>query len=182
MALHIEYLVDDIQTYLQAKLPAQLLTAAIDNRVGQLPVPNPQNYFIGEPNRYRAYQAPAVFLITERTKRPGVTESGWNFTQKQEHTMVVDVLVENRSEELLTRECWRMAVAFDAVLDSADLSIAPTLTSPPGTARTWGTETFVTDIDYGVLFTRGKAEQRTFRKDILIELLIKHWDQRTPMG
>ncbi len=182
MALHIEYIINDLQTYLQAKLPAQLVLASVDNLIGQLPVPRNEDYFIGEPSRYQAYQAPAVFLISEHTKRPAITENGWNQIQKQDHTVNIDVVIENRTEEFLTRGCWRYAEAFDAVLDGADITGAPTLTTPPGAARDWSAEVFVTNIDYGVLFTREHREQRIFRKDILIDLLIKHWDQRTPMG
>lgn len=177
MALHIEENLDDLARYMQDRFGSALADVMAKRGTAiQLPAPQPQNYFIGEPSRYRAYNAPAVFLVAESTARPtpGGADEGQAF-QKQEHTVMVALLIEEQDEERLSRACYRYAEAADSILEDVDISGANA--SDP---RDWSTKCFITDIDYGVMFTAEQGGQRTFRKDVVLNLLIKHWDLLTP--
>ncbi len=173
MPLHIEQVVDDLKTFLQANLKSQLDTVLAEHS-NTLPmrVPRFDDYFIGEPNRYRAYTAPAIFLATPATIRPG--EGGadeWATMLRQEHRVLIDVLMEAAGEDQLTRMCWRMAQAIDSCLHDQDVT--------PAGITTRSCKVLIPKIDYGQMFV--SKDQRTFRKDIWVELLVRHWDLLTPL-
>lgn len=172
MALHIEHVIDDLKTYLQANLKASLDTVLAEHS-STLPlrVPRPEDYFIGEQNRYRAYTAPAIFLATPATIRPNEGQADqWSTTLKQEHRILIDVLVETTTgEEALTRMCWRMAQAIDSCFHLREFVPANT------TNRSY--MAYIPKIDYGQMFV--SQDQRVFRKDIWLEVIVRHFDLLT---
>jgi hypothetical protein len=179
VALNIEAIVDDLSAYLQAHLPTALTTVMnAANSVGRpsygIAVPGAASYFIGEQSRYRAYQAPALFLIVPSTVRPNEGRAGeWATMLHQEHTVLLDILMEAPGEEALTRCCYRMADAIDATVHDQDIT--------PPTITTRATKVFVTKVDYGAMFTPKDSPQRVFRKDVWVQLLVRHDDQLTPI-
>ena len=170
--LNVEQLTTDLITYCVARAPAILAT--VQGKYGSsIPLPAIQRdrYFIGEPSRFRAYETPCAFVVTERTRRT----SEANVHDFKLHSLLLSILVEDKDEQRLTRSCWRYAEAYDAVLhhpELVDVNVA---------GRTWSAQSDVTGIDYGVMFVRDPND-RVFRKDIALELTIKHWDLLTPMG
>lgn len=181
MAIHAEEVLDDMKLYLQGRLPAQLdaLVLPPDNthlRIA-LPAPTPENYFIGEPSRYRAYIAPALFIVANRTARPRVLTGGEDAnTIYQHHLLLISIMVEGLTEEELTRACFRYAEALNACIHNHDITTAPS------TARTWSTLCKVRSIDWGVMFTAEQSGQRIFRKDVALDVVVFHWDLLSPMG
>lgn len=177
MPLHIEQACADLQAYAQANIAGAL--ANVQSEVTgslSIPVAEPanENYFIGEPSRFRAYATPCVFLFADRTHRPlAGTSRDWNADLYQEHRILFIVVTEGQDEQELTRACFRYAQAFDAVLNEAD----PT---PVGvTGRSY--KVFVTDVDFGITYTRQHADQRTFRKDVSLVLNVHHYDSLTQL-
>jgi hypothetical protein len=176
MPLHVEQVVDDVLSHLRTNYATELAT--VTSETGPVPrvsTPRPQDYYIGEPSRFQSYRAPSLFLITNRSGRPGEGQGReWNSVRYQEHSFLIDIVVEDTDEQRLTRMCWRHAQAVDSVLHDQEVT--------PKTVSDRTVKVFVVGIDYGVMFTRQATNQRVFRKDIIVELLIKHWDLMTPMG
>lgn|SRR5574337_211940 len=175
MPLHIEPLVNDIIAQVRSALPTQLasVAAATDTSLA-LTAPPTERYYIGEPNRYSSYNAPSIFVITETTDLP-LTNSDreWHTLLNMEHRVLLDCLVEERDETRLTKACWRYAQALVTCLHGLEIA--------PSTTTTRSEIAWVRKIDYGVLFTNTHKDQRIFRKDVVIELLIQHKDLLTPL-
>lgn len=174
MPLHIEQIAGDVIALLQMNYAAAL-TYVTTEQGFDLPLSPPEasSYFIGEPNRYRPFDCPAIFVISQRTKRRDTSGRGGNTVLLQDHDMAINIVVEWTDEESLTRMCWRHAQAVDTIINSCELV--------PGSISQYGALANITDIDYGVTYTRQQADQRLFRKDIWLAMLVRHQDQYTPV-
>ena len=177
MAVRVEEVANDVITYVRARFATQLAsvaTAATTAGLPAYPLPYPRNesYLIGEPSRYRVYQAPAVLVVplrSDRTKDP--TPQAEGITDFQVVSMLLVLLIEGRNEEELTRICMRYAQAASESVHNADV----------GTSANYTAVVYVNGIDYGVTFTRDQAGQRVFRKDATLELRI-HYRGTFTMG
>lgn len=168
MAVQVEDVAEDVLVYMQARFPTQL--AAVATAVAAkgypnypLPYPRKESYLIGEPSRYRVYQAPAVLVSpmrADRTKDP--TRDAEAVTDFQVISMLVILLIEGRDENELSRVCMRYARAASESVHNADV----------GTTAAYTATVYVNGIDYGVTFTRDQSGQRVFRKDATLELRI----------
>lgn len=172
--LNTEAIAGDILRHLRANFRAQLVD--VFARVGAgtaLGSVRPESYFIGDPSRFRVYQAPSCFLAIPRTNRPGEAGAGHAPQRYQEHPALAIWVLEAPGEEELTRLGWRVAEAADACLHDQDVT--------PGSPEARSTKCFVTGVDYGSTLTR-ESHQRVFRKGVTLEVLVKHWDLQTPMA
>lgn len=186
--LTIELILQQTKGYLQQQLPTALnsLTPNSNQYAGMefsIPAPAFEDYFIGEPSRLVAYNAPAIFVVAEKTTRPGVNTGGeWNFTQRQSHRIMVAVLVEQLSEENLTLAGFRYLEAIDQCLHNIDITnIASLLTPGAWPNSNYSTLTKVVGFDYGAAFVTQRNTQRVFRKDVIANVLVEHWDHLDPM-
>lgn len=166
--INIEAVVDDLIRHLRQNFRLQLEQVAATWGLGIPLAPvRPESYLVGDPTRYRGYQAPACFIKVPQTRRGFRAQNFFD----QEHPMTVIYEIEGQSEEQLTRAAWRMGEAADACLHDQDLT--------PASATGRSMKIFVTGIKYDV--TRASAGN-VFRKRIALDLLVKHWDQMTPMA
>lgn len=172
--VNVEAVADDIVDHLRHTVTPELHRVASRSGLGIPLAPvKANNFFIGDPMRYRGYTAPVCFVAIPRTNRPG--EAGaktYNDVRYQEHPALIMWVLEGNDEELLTRACYRYAEMADACLHDQDIT--------RNTSLTRSTKLFVTGINYGPVYMRGK--ERIFRKDVTIELLVKHWDLIAPMA
>lgn len=167
----IEQILDDVVRHLQATLKIEL-DRVMGESVGggQYPLVAPRNesYFIHEPDEFKAYIVPAVFVMPASTTRPGEgLGDEYNQLIYQEHGVTLLALIEEIDAERMQRVSLRYAKALDNCLHDQEMSTEPTRS----------TKAFVTGIDYGVMWNSINSDQRTFRKDISVEMLVKHWDR-----
>ena len=175
MAVHVEEILADTQSYLLARLPAALADVTATHSGFPLPCPTRENIFIGEPSRYRAYIAPCIFLVADSTNRVGAwTAREWAHTERQEHSVSLSLMFEQTNEDALTVTGFRYAEALSQCLEDADVTTAP------ATPRVWSTVVKIMRIDYGLSFVNQQQNQRTFRKDVSFNLKVQHWDLLTP--
>ena len=173
--LNIETLIDDLIDFMRAGYPTALqqvlddLPAAKKHlKIGVTPPPA-ENYFFGEPSRFRRYRAPSVFLAPSSSRHPG--EGGgstFNTVDMLEHRILCVVLVEGISEEALTRACFRHAEAVDRMLRDREIT--------PSAVTSRATKVFIPNIDYGVIWVPRDGAERPFRRDVSVELAIRHYD------
>ena len=175
MPLHIEQVADYIKDFAQTNFAAALGNLYLEHDAEiQLVPPQPDSYFLGEPDRYRPFACPALFVNPVRTRRPrDVGKGGFNTVLYQEHPFELVLLVEAIGEDILTRMCLRYAQALDALINEFTLE--------PGVITDYSALAHVTDIDYGVTYTKTMQDQRTFRRDVTLALLVQHWDQYTQL-
>lgn len=174
MPLHVEQVVLAIRDHLKAALGGQIarVISELDHKV-QLPAPRSEDYFIGEPSRYRAYRAPAIFVLAEATDRPTeATPECFASVLYQEHAILISAVVEAVGQDHLQRACWRMADAIDACLHDQDLI----------TASDHSIKIFNTQILADGLFMATHRVEQQFRRDVGVRLLVKHWDLFTPLA
>lgn len=171
MPLHIEQVCAYVKDFARTNYPLALANLCLEQDA-QLNVtaPAPDSYFLGEPNRYTPLQPPALFVNPARTRRFDVnTQHSFDTVLYQEHALELIVLVEDVGEEQLTRVCMRHAQAVDALINEFELE--------PGVITQHKAVAHVTDIDYGVTYTRTRDNIRMFSKDITLAVLVQHWDQ-----
>lgn len=175
MPLHAEQIVTDLRDYLRTNLAAYLALVAAESPTSlPLSTPAPDDFFIGERNRFRGYKTPAIFLITADVERPDEGMSGeWGTILRQEHHIYVDVLVEATNEEDLTRLAWRFAQAVDSCLHDVDIT--------PDGVTTRATKVFIPSIEYDPAVSSSTVGERVFRKDVWVALVIRHWDLLTDL-
>lgn len=168
MPLNLEPIIAEIEARLRDALPTALATVA-NAAARSLPLPSPRDYFWGEPFRYHAYKAPAVFLWAEVTTRP--TEQTANVAASmlyQEHALRVVTVVEAQTEDLLTRTCWRYAEAIDACLRDYEMEASDS-------SRVYSV--LVLTIAHGGFVDTGQAANRVFRRDVAVNCRVLHWDR-----
>ena len=174
--LNIESVCSDLTLWLRQKFPAQLQTVVA--RVGtHIPLSPPKHtsYYLGEWNRFTPYELPAVFIIPTRSTLNYLGRDAGANIDKWQHQILLDYLVEERTEGSLTSACFRMAEAAYACLHDQDI------TATGVTSR--ATKVFVAQVDYGpMIANRAAPEQRFFRKDVFFTLNVLHYDQSPPVG
>lgn len=173
----IEVILDNIVRHLQGTLKDQLdYVMGISTGGGQYPLNTPRNedYFIHEPDIHNAYVAPAIFVVPSTTDRPGEGRgTEYNALLFQEHKINLVMLVEEIDTERLQRVALRYARALDICLHDQEIT--------PNGINSRTTKCFITGVSYGEIWDTANPDQRTFRKDISVELLVKHWDSFFPM-
>ena len=170
MPLHVEQVAGYIKDFAQLNFPFALGNLYLEHDAEiQLVPPQPDSYFLGEPDRYRPFACPALFVNPARTKRP--QNHTFNSVLYQEHAIELVLLVEDVGEDTLTRACLRYAQALDALLNEFTLE--------PGVITDYSCLCHVTDIDYGVTYTKTQLDMRVFRRDVTLGVLVQHWDQFT---
>lgn len=174
MPLHIEAVCDNLRDYLQANLPAMLDVVQAEGGppCAGLSAPPANSYFIGEQSRFRGYEPPCLFIVASATSRTTDRPAGGEYDTllRQNHRILIDILMEGVGVEELTRSCERMAQAIDSVLLDCDVT--------PAGITNRSTKVKIPKIDYGQIF---KNAEGIFRNDIWVELLVMHWDQLTPL-
>ena len=169
MALRIENVVSDIKTYMQSRYETELndVTTATDTSL-LLPEPRPENYFIGEPNQYKPYVVPAVFLVDNTTTRPGEhTADDFGIYDHQVDRLWLGIRIEERTEERLTKMCWRYARAADQCLHNAEVS----------TSADYTAHVYVVRVEYGAMLM--DRDTNRFQKDVRLSLEIDIVDSLT---
>lgn len=166
--LHVEQVADACITFARVNFPAALSNVRLETDA-EIPLapPDPQSYFIGEPARYRPFACPALFVDPVRTHRP--LDRQGNALLYQEHTIQLVLVVEATTVETLTRASWRYAQALDALINQFELA-------PPNIAY-WSTWSHVGDVSYGDTWVNTHSDLKTFRKDVTLAMIVKHWDQ-----
>lgn len=168
MPLGLEPILAQIEHRLRDALPTALATVARDAERA-LPLSAPRDYFHGEPYRYKAFRAPAVFLLVDTTVRP--TEQSADACAAllyQEHSLLVCVVVEAQTEEVLTRLCWRYAEAVDSCLRDYEMEGADG-------SRVYSV--LVRAVQNGLFVDQTHAAQRVFRRDVTVFCHVLHWDR-----
>jgi len=171
--MRIESVMNAFVAYLSTRVGSMLAVSATPSLKVTLAPPTPEHYFIGEPSRYRKYIAPVVFVMLQRSRIPEGTggASEWQNVRYIEHTVLVDWILEGITEVDLTRGCWRVAEAIDATLHDQEVM--------PASTEDVTVKTFVVGVDYGPITT---LENRAFRKDVVVECLLKQWELMTPLA
>jgi len=167
--IRTEQVADDLITYLRSHVADALSTvgAISFTRGGRISLPDPNEYHIGEPNQYEAYNLPAVFIIDVNSERVGEREEDFGNYDHQTMLFFVAVRVEERTEERLTRAVWRYVQALDNALQNASITEAAEYTA----------QAFVMSAEYGITYT--DKDQRRFRKDARLDVQVQFIDSLT---
>lgn len=172
MALHMELVCEDLRSFLQMKLPAQIESVAAEAASLGMPpcaplsVPQPSQYFIGEESIYRALQPPSVFLIPARAQR-AMGASEFNTVLHQTLRFQIMLLVEGTDHEAVVRACMRLAQAVDNALTDQDVT-------PVGVGSR-STKARIPTIDLSNVLVAQSGS--VFRGRVFLEVQVLHWDQ-----
>jgi hypothetical protein len=121
-----------------------------------LPFVEPDRFYFTE--GIDPLQCPAVFIVPDRTDHDNAAQ---NFI-KQEHHMMVGLLVEDIETATLARVTWRyVRAAYRTLHDQAIGNLY----------------CLVESIDYGPIFRRTKGDGRQFRKDATLRLRVTHMER-----
>ena len=176
MALHVEAVCDDLRDYLQANLPAQIAFVGAEAPTGPsagISVPQPDQYFLGERDQFRAYEPPSIFIMPQRSVESRQRDD-MSPTLAQVHRVCVGALIEGIGAQELTRGAMQMVQAITQAVRDVDVTL--------GSITTRSTKVKVDSVDYGVNYGTGPIENKTFRREIWVNLNILHWDQLTTGG
>ncbi len=161
----METTVDLMIARLQANMTAAL-AAESAYRDDKVSLGAPKSYFIAE--KSLAFQAPAVFVIGDGTDFR--LTKGSNFINALQRVHVA-VVVENRNEELLTRQAYR----YQAVLHQI-LAQEPIL-SPDGKVKLI---VKIERAEYGAIYTNAGVANEPggmFRKEIWLDCAVEHYER-----
>jgi len=152
-----------IMNYLKTNLPTCLSDLNQERDDNKASVEAPKSYFPWEVAH--AYRCPAIFVIDQDVDMR--LEAGSNFIQAS-HDLIVSAVLEDRTEELLQKKCWRYQDAIYACLNNVSIILEDSnVLLKPKIRRFYFSEQF-----------SEKGEQLNFRKEVAAQLEVEHYENQ----
>ena len=153
-----------IMNYLKANLPACVAAINTERNDNLTAIEAPKSYFPWEVAH--AYRCPAIFVIDQDVDMR--LEGGSNFIQPA-HSLIVSVVVEDRTEEFLQKKCWRYQDAIFACLNNIQIITENSnVKLIPKIKRFYFSENF-----------SEKGEQLIFRKEVAAQIEVEHYENQS---
>jgi hypothetical protein len=155
-----------IKDYIKANIAGALSDVRVERGDAKVTTEPPKDYFVYE--RARTYQTPSVFIIADRVdlmKQAGPNSIMANVTVR------VSVVIEDVKEENLSIKAWRYQDALYEVLDQAQM------VSTDGNIKLI---VIVQSMLFSPVFTQNtdkKATVNAFRKEVVLECDVRHFEQ-----
>lgn len=154
-----------IKNFVQANIALALQEVSQDRPDQKVSTEPFKSYFI-YPNA-KGYQAPCCFVLANEIDFR-TTEKQANYISASVRTYVV-AIVEDRREDELTVKSWRYQAALYGLLDQLQLT---------DTDEKVKLVCIVKRSDFSRIETTGNGSGTGFRREIVLDLEVEHWESR----
>lgn len=152
-----------VLNYLQTNLPNFLSDLNLERDDNRMSVEAPKSFFAWEVAK--AYRCPAIFVIDQSVDMR--LENGSNFINAA-HDIVVSAVVEDRTEELLQKKCWRYQDAIFSCLNNVQIILEDNnVMLKPKIKNFYFSEQF-----------SEKGDQLIFRKEVAAAIEVEHYENQ----
>ncbi len=149
---------------IQARIATELAAVSADHPDKSVSTEVPREYFIFD--GAHTYQCPAIFAVVDSMDFPEET-TGANFVNAIVK-MFVSVVIEDREADKLTIKAERYQAALFSILHWDNLQ------DVPKNVKIW---VRVTRCEFSPIYTKKRGpDYGEFRKEVALELEIKHWE------
>lgn len=163
----VEITRDLIQDQIKSNISVSLANVRSNRNDPQVTTEPPKSYFIFD--GAHTYQCPAIFTVVDSMDLPE-PQTGANFVDAVVR-LFVSVVIEDREADKLTIKSERYQAALFDILHWK------TLEDVPNNLKIW---VRINRCEFSPLYTKKRGDEMgEFRKEVSLELEVKHWENPT---